>query len=120
MTTTTRGDMKSRFGIATFICSMALVIATGCAAGPGQVATMEVHGVTVTCRVNTSSIQGADTLGPGPEAQTICRSRAREAVGTILASQPTAQVESVDVAANGSVDACYTALGVRTCTNILP
>ena len=29
--------------------------------------------MTVTCSINTSSIEGGDTLGPGPESQTLCR-----------------------------------------------
>lgn len=112
--------MKRHSPIAAFIAAAALVFAAGCALLPIQAAVMEVDGVTVTCRITDSSIEGNDTLGPGPEAQTLCRSRAREAIGTILASQPTAQIESVDVGANGSVSACYTVHEVRTCTDILP
>jgi hypothetical protein len=112
--------MTHRFGIATVVLALAMLLGSGCSLLPGQAPTMEVDGITVTCRVTNSSIQGADTLGPGPEAQTLCRSRAREAVGTILASQPGAEIESIDVAANGAVSACYTAVGVRTCTNVLP
>ena len=112
--------MTSRFVTTALTAIAALVFAAGCSLLPIQAAQMEVDGITVTCRITHSSIEGSDTLGPGPEAQTLCRSRAREAVGTILASQPSAEIESIDVAANGSVSACYTVLEVRTCTNILP
>jgi hypothetical protein len=98
---------------------VALVLA-GCSLLPIQAATMEVDGVTVTCRITDSSIEGNDTLGPGPEAQTLCSSRAREAMGTVLASQPAAQIESVDVKANGSVSVCFTAVGVTSCQDVLP
>lgn len=112
--------MTNRFGIAALAAIASLVLATGCALLPIQAAQMEVDGVTVTCRITHTSIGGTDTLGPGPEAQTLCRSRAREAMGTILASQPGAEIESIDVAANGSVSACFTVLEVRTCTDVLP
>jgi hypothetical protein len=80
--------------------------------------TMEVDGVTVTCRINSSSIEGGDPLGP--ESQTLCRSRAREAIGTVLGAQPGAEIESVEIAADGSASACYTVVGVRTCQQVLP
>jgi len=97
-----------------------LTLASACAILPMQAMTMEVNGVTVTCRIQDSSIEGSDTLGQGPESQSLCASRAREAQGTVLASQPNAEIESIDVAADGSVDACFTVLGVRSCTEVLP
>jgi hypothetical protein len=99
---------------------IALMLASACSILPIQAMTMEVNGVTVTCRIQNSSIEGSDTLGQGPESQSLCASRAREAQGTILASQPTAEIESIDVAANGSVSACFTVYEVRTCTEVLP
>jgi len=102
------------------VAIVALLFAAGCSLLPIQAAVMEVDGVSVTCRITDSSIEGNDTLGPGPEAQTLCRSRAREAIGTIRASQPDAQIESVDVKADGSVSACFTSLAVRSCADILP
>ena len=98
----------------------ALMLVSACAILPMQAMTMEVNGVTVTCRIQDSSIEGSDTLGQGPESQSLCASRAREAQGTILASQPNAEIESIDIAANGSASACFTVNGVRTCTEILP
>ncbi len=98
----------------------ALVIAGACALLPIQALTMEVDGVPVTCRISNASIESDDTLGPGPETQTLCRSRAREAVGTVLGAQPDAQIESVEIGANGSATVCYTVLGVRSCPQVLP
>ncbi len=110
----------NRFIAIVALATATLISAAGCSLLPIQAAMMDVDGVPVTCRITDSSIEGNDTLGPGPEAQTLCRSRAREAQGTILASQPNAQIESIDVAANGSVSACYTVLQVRSCTDVLP
>jgi hypothetical protein len=111
--------MKRQFALGAVV-AVALVFSAGCSLLPIQAAVMEVDGVTVTCRITDSSIEGNDTLGPGPEAQSLCRSRAREAMGTVLASQPEAQIESVDVKANGSVSVCFTALEVTSCQDILP
>ncbi len=98
----------------------ALLLATGCALLPIQASTMQVDGVTVTCRIVDSSIEGADTLGQGPESQTLCISRAREAMGTVLGANPQAEIESVDVAANGSATVCYTVNSVKSCPQVLP
>ena len=84
----------------------------------GQAMTMEVDGVPVTCEIRDSSIEGADPLGP--EAQTECASRAREAMGTVLGAQPSAQIESVSITANGAATVCYTVAGVRSCPQVLP
>ena len=111
--------MNRHFVIASVVVA-ALLFAAGCSLLPNQVPTVEVAGVTVTCRIDDSSIEGADALGPGPETQTLCRSRAREAMGTILASQPESEIESIDIAANGAVSACFTVNQVRSCTDILP
>lgn len=111
--------MNRQFAIGS-VAIAALLFVAGCSLLPMQAAVMEVDGVSVTCRITDSSIEGNDTLGPGPEAQTLCASRAREAMGTVLASQPQAEIESVDVKANGSVSVCFTALGVRSCQDILP
>ena len=99
---------------------LAALLIGGCSLLEPSAMTMEVDGVTVTCSINTSSIEGEDTLGPGPESQSLCRSRAREAMGTVLGAQPSAQIESVAIAANGSASVCYTAAGARSCPQVLP
>ena len=99
---------------------LAVLLIGGCSLLDAPTMTMEVDGVTVTCGINTSSIEGGDTLGPGPESQTLCRSRAREAMGTVLGAQPSAQIESVAIAGNGSASVCYTVAGVRSCPQVLP
>jgi hypothetical protein len=106
--------------LAQFVVVLAVIVVGGCQLFQGPAMTLEVDGVTVTCRISDSSIEGDDPLGPGPEAETLCRSRAREAVGTVLGPNPEAQIESVDIAADGSVTVCYTDLGVRSCPQVLP
>ena len=98
----------------------ALLLVGACSLFPGQAMTLEVDGVTVKCSISDSSIEGGDPLGPGPESQTLCTSRAREAIGTVLGAQPQAAIESVDIAANGSATVCYTVAGVRSCPQVLP
>ena len=99
---------------------LAALLIGGCSLLEAPAMTMEVDGVTVTCRINTSSIEGGDPVAPGPESQTLCRSRAREAMGTVLGAQPSAQIESVSIAANGSASVCYAVAGVSTCSQVLP
>jgi hypothetical protein len=76
-----------------------------------------VDGVTVTCDLTASSIEGANAPS---QAETLCRARARDAMGVVLASQPAAQIESVAIASNGATTVCYTAAGTRTCPQVLP
>lgn len=97
-----------------------LVAACTLLPGNGQQMTLEVDGVPVTCRLNTSSIDGGNEFGPGPEAESQCRARSREAVGTLLANQPSAQIESVDIAADGATTVCFTNAGARSCPQVLP
>ena len=99
---------------------LAALLFGGCSLFEAPALTMEVDGVTVTCRINNSSIEGGDTLGPGPESQSLCRSRARDAMGTVSGAQPSAQIESVAIAGNGSASVCYTVAGVRSCPQVLP
>ena len=82
---------------------VAVLLATGCSWLPGQAMPRTVDGVTVTCSINVSSIEGGN---PGPESQTLCTSRAREAMGTVLATQPRADIESVNIAANSASEYC--------------
>jgi len=79
--------------------------------------TLDVDGVTVTCDLGTSSIEGAN---PGTQAESLCRARARDAMGVVLATAPSAQIESVAIAADGSTSVCYTNLGTQSCPQVLP
>jgi hypothetical protein len=99
--------------------ALLVVVAAGCSLLPGSQPkmTLDVDGVTVTCDLSTSSIEGAN---PGPQAETLCRARARDAMGVVLANTPNAQIESVAIGADGATSVCYTNLGTRTCPQVLP
>jgi hypothetical protein len=103
----------------TSVALVALLIGA-CSILPGRAMTLDVDGVPVTCSITDSSIEGGDPLAPGPESQTQCIARAREAMGTVLAAQPSAQIESVSIAANGGATVCYSVAGVRSCPQVLP
>jgi hypothetical protein len=79
--------------------------------------TLEVDGVAVTCDLSASSIEGANSAA---QSETLCRARARDAMGVVLASQPAAQIESVAIAADGATTVCYTSAGTRACPQVLP
>jgi hypothetical protein len=100
----------------------ALLMLSACSLLPGgqPAMTLEVDGVTVTCNMNTSSIEGANPYGPGPEAETQCRAVARTAIGTLLSNFPNAELQSVSIAANGAATVCYTNAGAQSCQQVLP
>jgi hypothetical protein len=100
----------------------AVLVLAGCSLLPGgqPAMTLVVDGVTVTCDLNTSSIQGGNPYGQGPEAESQCRAVARSAIGTLLANLPTAEVQSVDIAANGAATVCFTNAGAQSCQQVLP
>lgn len=98
------------------------VLGSACNLLPGgaQTLTLNVDGVTVTCRLNTSSIEGNNPYGPGSEAESQCRARARDAMGTLLATQHNAEIQSVDIASDGATTVCFTNAGASSCQQILP
>jgi hypothetical protein len=108
--------------VASMATMAALLLLAACSILPdGQPAmTLEVDGVTVTCAMNTSSIEGANPYGPGPEAETQCRAVARTALGTLMSNLPNAEVQSVSIAANGAATVCFTNAGSQSCQQVLP
>ena len=77
------------------------------APGRGPETTFTQNGYTVTCQWTGSAINAGGAPSIGPEAESFCRSRAREAVGTLLTTNPGAQVQSVTISSNGSAEVCY-------------
>ena len=103
------------------VVTTALLVLGACSLLPGKpVMTLEVDGVTVTCNMTTSSIEGANPYGQGPEAETQCRAVARNAMGTLLGTLPNAEIQSVAIAANGAATVCFTNAGSQSCQQVLP
>ncbi len=100
----------------------ALLMLAACSLLPGgqSAMTLDVDGVTVTCDMNTSSIEGGNPYAAGPEAETQCRAVARTAIGTLLSNLPNAEVQSVSIAANGAATVCFTNAGSQSCQQMLP
>ena len=90
------------------------------APGRGPETTFTQNGYTVTCQWTGSAINAGGAPSIGPEAESFCRSRAREAVGTLLTTNPGAQVQSVTISSNGSAEVCYGDASRPTCAEILP
>ena len=89
-----------------------VLIAAGCSTvGPGAngpESTFTQNGYTVICRWTRTAISGGGgTPTVGPESESFCRSRAREAVGTLLIGVPGAEIQTVTIAADGSATVCY-------------
>jgi hypothetical protein len=103
---------------------LALVAAIGlllaaCAGGGAPAPTFTQDGYTVSCSWSRSAINGQPTPVGNNEAISFCRSRAREAVGTIIAQVPgNPPIESVAIIADGSATVCYGA-GSPVCESVL-
>jgi hypothetical protein len=117
-----RGGRRRGTLLAMAAMTAATLTLTACSLLPGgqPALTLDVDGVTVTCDMNTSSIEGANPYGPGPEAETQCRAVARTAIGTLLSNLPNAEVQSVAIAANGAATVCFTNAGSQSCQQVLP
>ena len=117
-----QGDRRVVRNMASMAVIAALLLLAACSLLPGgqPAMTLDVDGVTVTCNMNTSSIEGANPYGPGPEAESQCRAVARTAMGTLLSSLPNAEVQSVSIAANGAATVCFTNAGAQSCQQVLP
>jgi hypothetical protein len=79
-----------------------------------------MDGYAVTCSWTGGAINAGGPPTIGPEAETFCRSRAREAVGTLLAKTPGVTVQSVTIASDGSAEVCYGDPQKPTCADVLP
>ena len=117
-----RGGGREGWLLTSMSTIAALLMLAACSLLPGgqPALTLDVDGVTVTCNLNTSSIQGANPYGPGPEAETQCRAVARTAIGTLLSNLPNAEIQSVAIAANGAATVCFTNAGSQSCQQVLP
>jgi hypothetical protein len=116
------GFRAGRAGRFLAVAGALLISLSACSLLPGRQAlmTLEVDGVTVTCNMTTSSIEGGNPYGAGPEAESQCRAVARTAIGTLLSNLPNAEVQSVDIAANGAATVCFTNAGSQSCQQVLP
>jgi hypothetical protein len=101
---------------------VAALLLAACSLLPGgpQPVTFTLNGAEVTCHATQSSIQGAEATGPGSQTESFCRARARDAIGTLLTRVPNAQVQTVEIAADGSAVVCYGPSGSSTCADVLP
>jgi hypothetical protein len=109
-----------RANVVAITALMAVVAACsgGDGGGPGNAApTFEQDGYTVTCEWGGSAIGGQGGTG-STEALSFCRSRAREAAGTVTSTTPNATVQSVTVEPDGSATVCYGA-GGGNCREVL-
>jgi hypothetical protein len=96
----------------------ASVVACGSAGGVANAApTFEQSGYTVTCEWSGSAIGGQGGTA-STEAISFCRSRAREAAGTVTSTTPNAMVQSVTIEQDGSATVCYGA-GGGNCHEVL-
>jgi hypothetical protein len=115
----------SHSAIRSSVIALALpLLLAACALLPGQtMVSGESHftqdGYEVTCRWAETAIEGTQISGIDPEAESYCRARARDAVGTVLAREPDAEVISVTVEADGSASACTQDVDVVGCGQVL-
>src|SRR3954447_18181730 len=102
----------------TLVAVILLTAACGGLGGGGNAAlTFQQNGYTVTCEWAGSAVEGQGGTGT-TEALSFCRSRAREAAGTVTATTPSATVQSVTIDSDGSATVCYGA-GGGTCREVL-
>lgn len=97
---------------------MLALAACGGGGGGAPAPTFTQDGYVVTCQWTGSAIVGQPTPVNNNEALSFCRSRAREAAGTVTAQTTGANVSSVTIAADGSATVCYGVAGA-TCAQIL-
>jgi hypothetical protein len=99
-------------------CLLIAVAACGSNGIGGNAApTFQQDGYTVTCEYSGSAVEGQGGTGT-TEALSFCRSRAREAAGTVSATTPVGNVQDVTIKADGSATVCYGADG-GNCQQVL-
>jgi hypothetical protein len=91
---------------------VAPLLLSGCSLFFGPATTtyqLTVQGYPVTCTLaDTDSTTTTDPLS-------LCSARARDAIGTMLATHPNATLNTVTIQPDGSWTVCYTEAGAESC-----